>query len=135
MALQPQPAFGGIHAVRQTDPDAKTIVRARLAAKRRRTRRIRQIVASFSVAVFIALFATIYVQLASGHDPALSATRTTQSATPTTQSAAPTTQAATPVAGRSSGSDSSSSAATTSSSAGTSSGSSAAPATVTTSQS
>jgi hypothetical protein len=48
--------------------------RQRVAARRRRARHIRQVVVCFSVTIFIALFATIYVQLASGNDPALSAT-------------------------------------------------------------
>ena len=38
---------------------------------RHRILRIRRSVAAIAVAVFIALFATIYVQMATGNDPAL----------------------------------------------------------------
>ena len=40
---------------------------------RLRARRIRQTVAGLAVALFSAAFLTVYVQLASGHDPALTA--------------------------------------------------------------
>lgn len=48
-----------------------TAARERLAVRRRRIHRIRAAVATAAVSVFIALFGTIYVQMASGHDPAL----------------------------------------------------------------
>jgi hypothetical protein len=41
---------------------------------RQRVLRIRRIVAVCAVTVFIAVFATIYVQMAAGNDPALGAT-------------------------------------------------------------
>lgn len=41
------------------------------ARRRARVLRIRRTVAAVSIAVFLALFATIYVQMASGKDPAL----------------------------------------------------------------
>jgi negative regulator of sigma E activity len=69
MDIQPQPAIPGADPSRM---DARKLVRVRLAAKRRRAWRIRRTVTAFTVAIFVALFATIYVQLASGHDPALS---------------------------------------------------------------
>jgi hypothetical protein len=43
-------------------------------AMRRRIARIRRLVAACAVAAFLALFSTIYVQMASGHDPGLAAT-------------------------------------------------------------
>jgi hypothetical protein len=44
-----------------------------LAARRRRVQRIRRTVTAAAVAVFLALFATIYIQMAAGRDPALNA--------------------------------------------------------------
>ena len=52
---------------------------------RERILRIRRRVAAIAVAVFIALFATIYVQMASGNDPALS-TSSQQASTTTSSS-------------------------------------------------
>ena len=46
---------------------------ARAAAMRGRARRIRRSVAALSAALFSAIFMVVYVQLASGHDPALTA--------------------------------------------------------------
>ncbi|MFL5846620.1 MAG: hypothetical protein ACJ762_18205 [Solirubrobacteraceae bacterium] len=43
----------------------------RLEALRRRAHRIRVWVAGAAIAVFLAMFATVYVQMAAGHDPAL----------------------------------------------------------------
>ena len=51
-----------------------------LAARRARVARIRRTITAAAVAVFIALFATIYIQLAAGKDPALG-TRATASVT------------------------------------------------------
>lgn len=50
---------------------ARALARTHREAMRRRARRIRRSVACFAVATFIAAFGTVYVQLASGHDPAL----------------------------------------------------------------
>ncbi|HEY3829654.1 MAG TPA: hypothetical protein VGL57_10710 [Solirubrobacteraceae bacterium] len=54
---------------------ARSEARARALAKhvalRRGAKRIRKSVAGLALALFIAAFAGIYVQLASGHDPAL----------------------------------------------------------------
>jgi hypothetical protein len=58
-----------------------------LAARRRRIQTIRRSVAGTAVAVFVALFSTIYIQMASGDDPALAsstkATSTAVASTPT----------------------------------------------------
>jgi len=50
---------------------ARTLARDRRDAMRRRARRIRRSVAGLALALFVASFLTVYVQLASGHDPAL----------------------------------------------------------------
>jgi hypothetical protein len=50
-----------------------------MQARRARVRQIRRTVTAVAVTVFIALFATIYIQMAAGKDPALgSSTRTAQ---------------------------------------------------------
>jgi hypothetical protein len=53
--------------------DARALASSRREALRRRTRRIRRSVAGLAVTMFALVFAIVYVQLASGHDPALSA--------------------------------------------------------------
>jgi len=66
----------------------------RLVALQRRVLRIRRTVVAAAVAVFIAVFSTIYVQMASGNDPALgsaSATTTESTSTTSTTSSATTT--------------------------------------------
>jgi hypothetical protein len=63
---------------------------------RRRIVLIRRRVAAVAVAVFIALFATIYVQMASGNDPALGSTKTTS----TSQSTPSTTTTPSPMTTR-----------------------------------
>jgi hypothetical protein len=50
---------------------------------RLRARRIRQRVAGLAVALFSAAFLTVYVQLASGHDPALTASARRRAASST----------------------------------------------------
>jgi hypothetical protein len=50
---------------------------------RLRARRIRQRVAGLAVALFSAAFLTVYVQLASGHDPALTASAKRRAASST----------------------------------------------------
>ena len=47
-----------------------------MQARRARVRQIRRTVTAAAVAIFIALFATIYIQMASGKDPALGTTAT-----------------------------------------------------------
>ena len=104
---------------------ASALARQKLIAMRRRARRIRRLVAGLAAATFIAAFLAVYVQLASGHDPALSAAAKRGSTSATRQSSASAT-------GESSAS------ATGESSAGTPSGSresSSAPSAVTTAQS
>jgi hypothetical protein len=140
MDLQPRPAYaGGAPA----GTDARRLVRARLAAKRQRARRIRQTVLAFSVAVFVAMFATIYVQLASGNDPALSASskKAAVSSTTTAGSSAAAQKTTTTGSGSSEGSSSNGTSSTStgsseaSSSEASSSEASSTPTTVTTSQS
>lgn len=66
-----------------TDPRA--LGRRKLAARRLRTHRIRVGVAAAAVSTFIALFSGLYVQLASGHDPALGSTGSSSSSTAVAQ--------------------------------------------------
>ena len=54
-----------------------------LLARRARVARIRRTITAATVAVFIALFATIYIQMAAGKDPALGTTATTAQVTTT----------------------------------------------------
>jgi cytoskeletal protein RodZ len=53
--------------------DAKRLAHERAATRRRAVLKIRRTVVLVSVTVFIALFSTIYIQLAAGRDPALTA--------------------------------------------------------------
>lgn len=53
--------------------DATALAKSRRDAMRRRARKIRKSVAAAAAALFVAAFLAVYVQLASGHDPALSA--------------------------------------------------------------
>ena len=66
-----------------------------LAARRLRVQRIRRTVTAVSVAVFLALFATIYIQMASGRDPALSSSTATASTATSTSSDDSSSQATT----------------------------------------
>jgi hypothetical protein len=50
----------------------RALARRKLAAMRLRTRRIRRTVVGFALGLFLLAFGGIYVQLATGHDPALS---------------------------------------------------------------
>jgi hypothetical protein len=65
-----------------------------LAARRRRFARIRRAIATAAVAVFIALFGTVYARVA--HQDAAATASTSTTATTTTAAAAPATTAATP---------------------------------------
>jgi hypothetical protein len=56
----------------------KDLAREKLAARRRRTSKIRNAVTAIAMAMFIALFSVIYVQMASGNDPALGSSVTNQ---------------------------------------------------------
>ena len=57
-----------------------------LAARRARVARIRRTVTAVTVAVFVALFATIYIQMAAGKDPALGTSVTTAQVSTTSSS-------------------------------------------------
>jgi hypothetical protein len=85
--------------------EAKALAASRRAELRLRARRIRRAVAAGAAVVFVALFLVVYVQLASGHDPALSHTAKVSS-TSATHEAVESTQAA---GSQASGSESSSS--------------------------
>jgi hypothetical protein len=77
--------------------DARELGRRRLAERRRRIHRIRARVAAAAAATFLAVFSGLYVQMASGHDPALGASATTGSSTAmTTESQTTTTTQSTP---------------------------------------
>jgi hypothetical protein len=56
-----------------TPAEARALAGDRRAELHRRARRIRRSVGAVAAALFVALFLIVYVQLASGHDPALSA--------------------------------------------------------------
>jgi hypothetical protein len=62
---------------------ARALAKARLEVMRRRARRIRRAVASLAVALFATAFLIVYVQLASGHDPALVANAAKRRTAPT----------------------------------------------------
>ena len=62
-----------------------------VAARRARVRRIRARVAAGATALFIALFSGLYVQMASGNDPALGA-ESAQVATTAAPARAPSTR-------------------------------------------
>jgi hypothetical protein len=66
-----------------------------MQARQARVRQIRRTVTAAAVAVFIALFATIYIQMAAGKDPVLGASTSTAqvSATSTPSSDTPMTTA------------------------------------------
>lgn len=53
--------------------DPKTLASGRREAMRRRAAHIRRSVTGLALALFAAAFLAVYVQLASGHDPALTA--------------------------------------------------------------
>lgn len=65
-------------------------------ARRARTRTIRRRVATGAVALFLATWALIAVELVSGHDPALASRKTTTVATSSAQPATTTTSSAQP---------------------------------------
>ena len=58
-----------------------------MQARRARVRQIRRTVTAVAVTVFIALFATIYIQMAVGKDPALGSSQTTGQVSQTSTSA------------------------------------------------
>ncbi len=93
--------------------DARTLARAKREGLRRRTRRIRRSVLGVAAVAFVTAFLIIYVQLASGHDPALSKRGAATSKTAAT--AADRRKQASAVRSSSSGTESSSSGAESSS--------------------
>jgi hypothetical protein len=127
---------------------ARTLAAQRKLALRRRARRIRRSVAAITVAVFLVAFVGIYVQLASGHDPALTANEKKrssaalaaagESSAPVSTSSSGASPSATGEAsesGSASGESSSSASESTSSDSESSAGESSGPSSVTTSQS
>jgi hypothetical protein len=77
-----------------SQPQARALARNRRTELRRRARRIRRSVAALALAIFSAAFLAIYIQLASGHDPALAAAaRRPASVSAQTSNAASTTSA------------------------------------------
>ena len=62
-----------------------------LLARRARVARIRRTITAATVAVFIALFATIYIQMAAGKDPALGSSATTAQVSTTSTPSSGTT--------------------------------------------
>jgi hypothetical protein len=57
-----------------------------MQARRARVRQIRRTVTAIAVTVFIALFATIYIQMAAGKDPALGSSTATAQVSSTSSS-------------------------------------------------
>ena len=72
--------------------DPRELGRRKLAARRLRTHRIRVAVAAAAASTFIALFSGLYVQMASGHDPALGSTGNSSSTTAAQEPAQSQTQ-------------------------------------------
>lgn len=117
-----------------TPPDVHSV----FAKRRQRVTRIRRQVIALAVAAFLALWGVIFVQLVSGHDPALAAKASTPAVVSTTSSTPATiTTSSSGSSTTSSGSATSKSGSSTSHSGGstTSSSSSASTTPVTTSQS
>ena len=75
-------------ARRESREVAAARARRALARRHERIRSIRRTVATASIVVFVALFATIYLQMATGRDPVLGP-RATGSAAGSTGSASP----------------------------------------------
>ena len=69
------PPSPGAHDREASRRDGRALASSRRAAMRRRATRIRRSVAGLSLGVFTAAFLAVYVQLASGHDPALTSSK------------------------------------------------------------
>ncbi len=67
---------------------ARALARERRSELRRRAWRIRRSVGAFALALFSAAFLAIYIQLASGHDPALASRRAASVSTQASKAAA-----------------------------------------------
>lgn len=63
---------GSAPRARSPRPDGRAIAGERLRARRRRVTRLRKRVIATALVTFVALWAVTFVQLVSGHDPALS---------------------------------------------------------------
>ena len=74
--------------------DALALARSRREAMRRRARRIRRSVAGLAVTLFGVAFLIVYVQLASGHDPALVANAKRRADAATSAASSTATQSA-----------------------------------------
>jgi hypothetical protein len=115
--------------------DPKALARIRRDAMRQRARHIRRSVTGLALALFTAAFVGIYVQLASGNDPALSkrhTTTTTAAASGTESSSGESASTSSEEAG---GSESTGSESSTESSSTGSEGTAESPSAVTTRQS
>ena len=112
MPLAPRPA-----------PRPQRSVSGRMAERRRRLRVLRRRVVALGVAAFVAMWCVMYVQLASGHDPALS-TKTASVATATVSNASAATTATTPSVKQTSSSSGTSGSASSSGTSGSSQASS-----------
>jgi type IV secretory pathway TrbL component len=113
---------------------ARALAKGRLEAMRRRARRIRRTVASLAVALFATAFLIVYVQLASGHDPALVANAAKRRAASTSVTSTDAAESATSASNATEASTTTESSAGSESSSGSGESSSGASA-VTTSQS
>ena len=114
----------------------RALARQKLIAMRRRARRIRRLVAGLAAATFTVAFLAVYVQLASGHDPALSAAAKRSSASGAHQSSASARESSSSSSSGGKSSSSSSSGGESSASSPSGSGeSSSGPSAVTTAQS
>jgi hypothetical protein len=83
--------------------DARALAGSRRAAMRRRERRIRRSVAAFAATLFCAASLMVYVQLASGHDPALVANARHLAAASASKAAASGSSRTTPTGASTSG--------------------------------
>jgi hypothetical protein len=114
--------------------DAKALASSRREAMRSRALRIRRSVATLTAALFVATFLVIYVQLASGHDPALTAGKR-RTSTSTTSAGAASTGASSRAGQAEAGSESSTPESSSEASSGEGEASASTPSPVTTSQS
>ena len=89
--MEPHDAAPAEQPPRTGRGDQSGLAGSRRAALRRRVLRIRRSVAGLAAALFSAAFLAVYVQLASGHDPALSS-KTSATAASTSTAGASVTQ-------------------------------------------
>jgi cytoskeletal protein RodZ len=106
--------------------DARALARGRRAAMRRRVHRIRRGIAGLAAALFSAAFLAVYVQLASGHDPALSAKKGATASQSSSSAGSSGESSTSGSSGTSSGTESSTSSSTPATSSETSTSSSTA---------